>query len=186
MCISGFSPVYGQTRNPFSIQFYLVGILFLVFDIEILLTYPYAMNLYQTSTYGFWIFIIFFLVLTIGFVYEFGTGALYFTDKRSSIQNTKITNSNHSPSPLRDGLNQKRFYSTSSKTVTEENTTSVNKKTSSNYFSDVYEKDIGEPTTNVHLKAQRHISSGNPTDASIINEVQQTPNSISPEALKKN
>ena len=79
-------PVYGQTRNPFSIQFYLVGILFLVFDIEILLTYPYAMNLYQTSSYGFWIFVIFFLVLTLGFVYEFGSGALYFTDKRSSIR----------------------------------------------------------------------------------------------------
>jgi NADH-ubiquinone/plastoquinone oxidoreductase, chain 3 len=143
--------------------------------VPILLTYPYAMNLYQTSTYGFWIFIIFFLVLTIGFVYEFGTGALYFTDKRSSIQNTKITNSNHSPL---SGLTQKRSYSTSSKTVTEENTTSVNEKTSSNYFSDVYEKDIGQPTTNVHLKAQCHISSGNPTDASIINEVQQTLNSI--------
>ena len=89
------------------------------------------------------------------------------------------------PRPEGGGLNQKRSYSTSSKTVTEENTT-VNKKTSSNYFSDVYEKDIGQPTTNVHLKAQRHISSGNPTDASIINEVQQTPNSIPPEALKKN
>ena len=112
---------------------------------------------------------------TIGFVYEFGTGALYFTDKRSSIQNTKITNSNPT---------QKRSYSTSSKTVTEENTTSVNEKTSSNYFSDVYEKDIGQPTTNVHLKAQRHISSGNPTDASIINEVQQTPNSIPPYKIK--
>lgn len=81
----GFSPVYGQTRNPFSIQFYLVGILFLVFDLEILLTYPYAVNVYQTSVYGFWIVMLFFFVLTIGFVYEFGKGALYFTDKRSSI-----------------------------------------------------------------------------------------------------
>ena len=89
----------------------------ILYCFPILLTYPYAMNLYQTSTYGFWIFIIFFLVLTIGFVYEFSTGA--FTDKRSSIQNTKITNSNHSPS---SGLNQKRSYSTSSKIVTEENT----------------------------------------------------------------
>lgn len=54
----------------------------------ILLIYPYGMNLYQTSTYGCLrrIFIIFFLVLTISFVYEFGTGALYFTDKRSSIR----------------------------------------------------------------------------------------------------
>ena len=93
----GFSPVYGQTRNPFSIQFYLVGILFLVFDIEILLTYPYAMNLYQTGSYGFWVFILFFLVLTVGFVYEFGTGALYFTDKRSSISTKETDLQNKSP-----------------------------------------------------------------------------------------
>lgn len=78
----GFSPVYGQTRNPFSIQFYLVGILFLVFDLEILLTYPYAVNVYETSHYGFWIVMFFFFVLAVGFVYEFGKGALYFTSAR--------------------------------------------------------------------------------------------------------
>lgn len=79
----GFSPVYGQTRNPFSISFYLVGILFLVFDLEILLTYPIAVTLYQVGTYGFWIIILFFLVLTVGFVYEMGSGALYFTNNRA-------------------------------------------------------------------------------------------------------
>ena len=89
----GFSPIYGQTRNPFQISFYLVGILFLVFDIEILITYPYAVNVYQTGSYGFWIFAIFFLVLTIGFVYEMGSGALYFSDKRSSIGNSSVKNS---------------------------------------------------------------------------------------------
>lgn len=87
----GFSVMYGQTRNPFSIQFYLVGILFLVFDIEILLVYPYAKNLYQGGSYGFWVFSVFFLVLTLGFVYEMGTGALYFTDKRSAFD-AKQTN----------------------------------------------------------------------------------------------
>ena len=87
----GFSPVYGQTRNPFQISFYLVGILFLVFDIEILISYPLAVSLYQTSLYGFWIFILFFFVLTIGFVYEMGSGALYFTDKRSAMANTTIS-----------------------------------------------------------------------------------------------
>lgn len=81
----GFSPVYGQTRQPFSITFYLVGILFLIFDLEILLTFPVASCLYQVESYGFWIIVIFFIVLTIGFVYEFGSGALYFSDKRSSI-----------------------------------------------------------------------------------------------------
>ena len=87
----GFSPVYGQTRNPFSISFYLVGILFLVFDLEILLTYPIAVTLYQVGTYGFWIMILFFIVLTVGFVYEMGSGALYFTDKRSAMANTVIS-----------------------------------------------------------------------------------------------
>lgn len=36
----GFSPIHGQTRSPFSIQFYMVGILFLVFDLEVALIYP--------------------------------------------------------------------------------------------------------------------------------------------------
>lgn len=82
----GFSPVYGQTRAPFSIQYYLVGILFLIFDLEILLFYPLAVTLYSVSTYGFVVAIIFFTVLTLGFVYEFGKGALYFTDQRSAIR----------------------------------------------------------------------------------------------------
>lgn len=81
----GFSPVYGQTRNPFSISFYLVGILFLIFDLEILFIFPFASCSSLVGVYGFWVVIIFFIVLTVGFVYEFGSGALYFTDKRSSI-----------------------------------------------------------------------------------------------------
>jgi len=86
----GFSPIYGQTRAPFSIQYYLVGILFLIFDLEILLLYPIAVTLYNVSIYGFWIAIIFFTVLTLGFVYELGKGALYFTDQRSAINRTTI------------------------------------------------------------------------------------------------
>ncbi len=170
----GFSPVYGQTRNPFSIQFYLVGILFLVFDIELLMTYPFAVNLYQTSAYGFWIFVIFFLVLTVGFIYEFGTGALYFTDKRSSINNVDVVKSNTSPF-----INQKRSYSTSSKiSKNKSNNNEAEKNKKSTYLSDAYEKDLGQFTDNVYLKAQRHIQSGNPTDHTTINEVQKAPHSI--------
>ena len=82
----GFSPVYGQTRAPFSIQYYLVGILFLIFDLEILLLYPLATSLYQVGSYGFVIAVAFFLVLTLGFMFEWGKGALYFTDQRSAIR----------------------------------------------------------------------------------------------------
>jgi NADH:ubiquinone oxidoreductase subunit 3 (subunit A) len=67
------------------VQFYLVGILFLIFDLEILLIYPLAVTLYQISTYGFWIFIVFLLVLTVGFVLEIGSGVLYFTDQKSTV-----------------------------------------------------------------------------------------------------
>ena len=82
----GFAPVYGQTRAPFSIQYYLVAILFLLFDLEILLLYPMAVSLYQVGSYGFVIAILFFVVLTFGFMFEWGKGALYFTDQRSAIR----------------------------------------------------------------------------------------------------
>nr|UHB41894.1 NADH dehydrogenase subunit 3 [Apiotrichum gracile] len=87
----GFSPIYGQTRSPFSIQYYLVGILFLIFDLEILLLYPLALTLYDVSVYGFWVAMIFFTVLTLGFVFEIGSGVLHFTDHRSSVNRRTIS-----------------------------------------------------------------------------------------------
>jgi len=80
----GFTPIYGQTRSQFSIHFYIVAILFLVFDLEILLVYPLSINLYQVSIYGFTIAIIFFLILTIGFIYELGKGVLKLTKQIQS------------------------------------------------------------------------------------------------------
>ena len=75
----GFSPIYGQNRTPFTIQFYLVGILFLIFDIEIFMTMPYALTVYETGQYGFWIVMVFFGILTLGFVFEFSSKELYFS-----------------------------------------------------------------------------------------------------------
>ena len=72
----GFSPIYGQTRNVFYINFYIVAMLFLVFDLEILLLFPIAVTLYNVSVFGFSIALIFFIVLTIGFVLEIGSGAI--------------------------------------------------------------------------------------------------------------
>ena len=72
----GFSPVYGQTRSNFQISFYIVAMLFLVFDLEILLLFPIAVTLYQVSIFGFSVALIFFIVLTIGFVLEIGSGAI--------------------------------------------------------------------------------------------------------------
>jgi len=72
----GFISIFGQTRNNFQIHFFLVALLFLVFDLEIILLMPAAVTLYQIGLYGFTIFIIFLLVLTIGFVIEIGSGAI--------------------------------------------------------------------------------------------------------------
>ena len=74
----------GDTRSKFSVEFYLVGILFLVFDLELLFLYPLAVTLYQITTYGFFIAMIFLVLLTIGFVYEYGKGALKFTNTKKS------------------------------------------------------------------------------------------------------
>ena len=83
----GFSPIHGQTRTPFSIQFYLVAILFLVFDLELLVLYPITVSLYEVGTLGFWVVLIFFGILTVGFVYELGSGAL-----KSILPVTRTTN----------------------------------------------------------------------------------------------
>jgi len=72
----GFLSLTGQTRTNFDIQFYLIAMLFLVFDLEVLLIHPLAVSLYQVSTFGFSIALIFFIVLTIGFIYEIGSGAI--------------------------------------------------------------------------------------------------------------
>ena len=75
----GYNAIPGQTRSTFQIQFYIVAILFLVFDLEILLLFPVAVSLYQIGTFGFSVALIFFIVLTIGFILEIGSGAIKFT-----------------------------------------------------------------------------------------------------------
>lgn len=94
----GFSPLFGQTRAPFSISFYIVAILFLVFDLELLLIYPLAVTLYQVGSIGFWVALIFFSVLTVGFVYEIGSGVIKAIGPLSNISipgSIKNTNSNY-------------------------------------------------------------------------------------------
>jgi NADH-ubiquinone oxidoreductase chain 3 len=76
----GFIPILGQTRSTFQIHFMIVALLFLVFDLEILLLFPLAVTLYQVSIYGFSIGMIFFIVLTIGFALELGSGAITLTN----------------------------------------------------------------------------------------------------------
>jgi NADH:ubiquinone oxidoreductase subunit 3 (subunit A) len=84
---AGMPVIPGQTRESFQIHYWLVAMLFLVFDIELVLLLPISVSLYHISTYGFVIAIIFFIVLTIGFIFEIGVGAL----SLKSEQNKHIT-----------------------------------------------------------------------------------------------
>lgn len=83
----GYNMLPGQTRATFHVHFFLVSLLFLIFDLEVLLLYPLAVCLYQVSVYGLVIAIVFFSVLTIGFVLEIGSGAI----KVSSDETQKNT-----------------------------------------------------------------------------------------------
>ena len=65
-----------QTRAAYHVSFTLIAILFLPFDLEVSSILPYAINLYTTNGYGLSIIIIFTIILSIGFIYEYQKGAL--------------------------------------------------------------------------------------------------------------
>jgi len=72
----GFHSFLGQNRTQFSISFFIFALLFLLFDLEILLVYPYIISAYSNGIYGLVIILFFFIVLTLGFVFELGKNAL--------------------------------------------------------------------------------------------------------------
>lgn len=66
----------GIVRNEFDVQFYLVAILFIIFDLEVAFLFPWAVSLRGIGEFGFWSMITFLTLLTIGFIYEWKRGAL--------------------------------------------------------------------------------------------------------------
>src|SRR6202012_3789089 len=72
----GFHSFLGQNRTQFNISFFIFALLFLLFDLEILLVYPYVVSSYTNGLYGLIIMLIFFLILTLGFAFELGKNAL--------------------------------------------------------------------------------------------------------------
>jgi len=71
----GFDP-YEDSRNKFDVRFYLVAILFIVFDLEALFLFPWAVSLGYLSSMGFWSMVDFLFELTVGFIYVWKIGAL--------------------------------------------------------------------------------------------------------------
>ena len=71
----GFN-AFDDARMKFDVRFYLVSILFIIFDLEIAFLFPWAVGFQHIGSLGFWSMMLFLLILTIGFLYEWKKGAL--------------------------------------------------------------------------------------------------------------
>jgi NADH-quinone oxidoreductase subunit A len=67
---------FDDARMKFDVRFYLVAILFIIFDLEVSFLFPWAVAFGQLGPFGFWSMMVFLAVLTIGFIYEWKKGAL--------------------------------------------------------------------------------------------------------------
>ena len=71
----GFEP-FGNSHSIFSVQFFIVGILFMIFDLELAYLFPWIANLGNLSFFSFFIMLVFLIILIIGLIYEWKKGAL--------------------------------------------------------------------------------------------------------------
>jgi|TARA_R110002124_G_scaffold33038_5_gene110185 NADH-quinone oxidoreductase subunit A len=71
----GFEP-FSDAHHKFDVRFYLVAILFIIFDLEVAFLFPWAVTLGKTGLFGFWSMVLFLSILTVGFIYEWKKGAL--------------------------------------------------------------------------------------------------------------
>jgi NADH-quinone oxidoreductase subunit A len=71
----GFNP-FEDARQKFDVRFYLVGILFIIFDLEVTFLFPWSLVINFIDIFGYFTMYIFLLILTIGFIYEWRNGAL--------------------------------------------------------------------------------------------------------------
>jgi len=73
---------FQQSRSPFNIAFFIYALVYFLLDLEILLTFPFAVSEYVNNIYGLIITLAFISIITIGFVYELGKGALKIPSKQ--------------------------------------------------------------------------------------------------------
>lgn len=85
----GFHSFLGQNRTQFSVSFFIFALLFLLFDLEILLVYPYIVSAYTNGIYGLVIMLVFFFILTLGFVFELGKNALKIDSRQMETAHIK-------------------------------------------------------------------------------------------------
>lgn len=110
----GFHSFLGQNRTQFGIKFFIFALVFLLLDIEITLTYPFALSGKVNGIYGLIVTLLFILIITIGFVFELGKSALKI-DSRQTITSLNVKSSHHTEVNPLDFLNQKGINSINKK-----------------------------------------------------------------------
>jgi NADH-ubiquinone oxidoreductase chain 3 len=85
----GFHSFLGQNRTQFGVKFFIFALVYLLLDLEILLTFPFAVSEYINNIYGLIVTLGFIVIITIGFIYELGKSALKI-DSRQTLFITKI------------------------------------------------------------------------------------------------
>ena len=89
----GFHSFLGQNRTQFGVKFFIFALVYLLLDLEILLTFPFALSEYTNDIYGLSVALIFIIIITIGFVFELGKSALKIDSRQVvSLLNVKSTN----------------------------------------------------------------------------------------------
>ena len=83
----GFEP-FEDARIKFDVRFYLVAILFIIFDLEVAFLFPWAVSLGDIGVFGFWSMVVFLGILTIGFVYEWRRGSARVGVEKKSEEKT--------------------------------------------------------------------------------------------------
>jgi NADH-ubiquinone oxidoreductase chain 3 len=90
----GFHSFLGQNRMQFSVKFFVYAFLYLILDLEIVLIFPIALSAYTNDIYGLTVGLIFIIIVTIGFIFELGKGALQI-DSKQYVNNLKKTDLFH-------------------------------------------------------------------------------------------
>ena len=82
---------YQQSRSQFHLSFFIYALVYLILDLEIVLLYPYAMSTYENGIFGLIIMLIFTLIITVGFAYELGSGALQIDSRQNTLSVSKTS-----------------------------------------------------------------------------------------------
>ena len=80
----GFHSFLGQNRTQFGVKFFIFALVYLLLDLEILLTFPYAVSEYVNNIYGLIVALGFIIVITVGFVFELGKSALKIDSRQTN------------------------------------------------------------------------------------------------------